>query len=318
MLDHYPIKSSSAMSYSVKNSMETGTRFTNTGRNKRYSDMMRRSTYTIKPVKRDSLTRYRAPSATLATFSSGEYKSVTKRDYTYPSASLLRAMNPNPKWIYRSNSDLGLPRHFSGNGYQYFNSESRSSTRTGSVQDVCVSDGILDNKIDDEGGKGSFVTVDAVSGGSPDPIGVPEISNQFLNAEGDDNTYDYYKPLVGDPRERYIYNAQFKRAVEGPSLMEKGTEGSEVVKKSYILRPVRFTDTFNKAYVPRPVSNTGITMRLPVIKRYNTVLDASRVNDVNRTDRTAVYQKPPTFQSLDKDMMRTYDKQAKLKELLQK
>lgn len=321
MLEQYPTKSSSAVPFvqPPKINFAVGTRFTS--RNKRHSDLMRRSTFNIKPMRRNSLTRYRAPAATTASFSGGEYQSVTKRDFTYPNASLLRVMNPNPKWIYRSNSDLGLARHFSGNDYQYFNSErGRSSTRNTSVNDYNLSDIVLDTE-EEEDERSDLIKGSSVTAGSPDPNGVPENSREFLNDESNDNTYAFYKPLVGDSRDRYIHNAQFKRAVETTSPLEKEADGVENAKRNYIPRPVRFTDTFNKAFVPRPTSNANVRIatRLPVIKRYKTTLDPSRLNnELYKADRTAVYQKQATFQALDKDMMRTYDKQAKLKELLQK
>ncbi|CAG2188739.1 unnamed protein product [Mytilus edulis] len=268
--EQYPTKSSNHLVRSLPSSrisFAAGTRFTNRY-DRRMSDFIKKSTYNIKPVKkeRDSLLRYRAPAATIPV---GPYQSVTKLDYTYPSDDLLKAMNPQPKWIYRSKSDAGIGR-LVDTDYQYFNSR-RGSTMTG------------------------------------------EISEQRCESEAS-----------GDCRDRYIENAYIKRAVEGniiPFQIESTNINQE--KRHFVPRQIRFTDTLNKGAVARPNSIAKMPSKLPGLIKYNTsdnflVGKTNHVQQPQTTARVTLYHKPPAAITLDNDMMRTYDKQAKLREMIQK
>lgn len=320
--DQYPTKSSNYVVRplpSSRISFAAGTRFTNRF-DSRMSDFIKKSTYNIKPVKkeRDSLLRYRAPAATIPV---GPYQSVTKLDYTYPSDDLLKAMNPQPKWIYRSKSDAGIGR-LVDNDYQYFNSR-RGSTMTGQISEQrCESEAssrktASSRKEDDQSvSKDNIVLLDC--------SGVPNESKQFPNPEKDDNYYAFHKPLVGDCRDRYIENAYIKRAVEGtiiPFQIESRNIDQE--KRHFVPRQIRFTDTLNKVAVARPNSIAKMPSKLPGLIKYNTSdnLLVGKTNPVQQpqtTARVTLYHKPPAAISLDNDMMRTYDKQAKLREMLQK
>lgn len=319
--EQYPTKSSNHLVRSLPSSrisFAAGTRFTNRY-DRRMSDFIKKSTYNIKPVKkeRDSLLRYRAPAATIPV---GPYQSVTKLDYTYPSDDLLKAMNPQPKWIYRSKSDAGIGR-LVDTDYQYFNSR-RGSTMTGEISEQrCESEASGRKTASSRTEDNQSVSKDNIV--LLDYSGVSKESKQFPN-DKEDNYYAFYKPLVGDCRDRYIENAYIKRAVEGniiPFQIESTNINQE--KRHFVPRQIRFTDTLNKGAVARPNSIAKMPSKLPGLIKYNTsdnflVGKTNHVQQPQTTARVTLYHKPPVAITLDNDMMRTYDKQAKLREMIQK
>lgn len=319
--EQYPTKSSNHLVRplpSSRISFAAGTRFTNRY-DRRMSDFIKKSTYNIKPVKkeRDSLLRFRAPAATIPV---GPYQSVTKLDYTYPSDDLLKAMNPQPKWIYRSKSDAGVGR-LVDTDYQYFNSR-RGSTMTGEISEQrCESEASGRKTASSRTEDNQSVSKENIV--LFDYSGVSKESKQFPN-DKEDNYYAFYKPLVGDCRDRYIENAYIKRAVEGniiPFQIESTNINQE--KRHFVPRQIRFTDTLNKGAVARPNSIAKMPSKLPGLIKYNTsdnflVGKTNHVQQPQTTARVTLYHKPPAAITLDNDMMRTYDKQAKLREMIQK
>lgn len=305
-------------------SFATGTRFNNKFE-RRLSDMIKKSTYNIKPIRyeKDSLTRYRAPAATIPV---GPYQSVTKRDYSYPSEDLLRSMNPQPKWIYRSKSDLGSGRILDQD-YQFFNSD-QASTASGNENSEKRNESQMSKSNRD-----IDTAKESESRASPlkdiEESGVPVASKEFSHTENEDTYYAFFKPLVGDSRDRYIENACMKRAVEGVIIpLKSESKYMDHDKKPFVPRQIRFTDSFNKVFEPRKEAFTKLPTKLPALYRNNTTIETSggrtdplKGSELSQgvpTTRMALYQKAQVTQSLDRDMIRTYEKQAKLREMIQK
>lgn len=304
-------------------SFATGTRFNNKFE-RRLSDMIKKSTYNIKPIRyeKDSLTRYRAPAATIPV---GPYQSVTKRDYSYPSEDLLRSMNPQPKWIYRSKSDLGSCRILD-HDYQFFNNDQTTAvsgsknSEKGNESQTSKSNRDIDTASERESRASPLKDIEE--------SGVSGESKEFSHTENEDTYYAFFKPLVGDSRDRYIANAYMKRAVEGVIIpLKSESKYMDHDKKPFVPRQTRFTDTFNKVFEPRQETFPKMPTKLPALYRNNTTIETSggRADPQKNPElsqgvptRMALYQKSQTTQSLDRDMIRTYEKQAKLREMIQK
>lgn len=304
-------------------SFATGTRFNNKFE-RRLSDMIKKSTYNIKPIRyeKDSLTRYRAPAATIPV---GPYQSVTKRDYSYPSEDLLRSMNPQPKWIYRSKSDLGSCRILD-HDYQFFNNDQTTAvsgsknSEKGNESQTSKSNRDIDTANERESRASPLKDIEE--------SGVSGENKEFSHTENEDTYYAFFKPLVGDSRDRYIENAYMKRAVEGVIIpLKSESKYMDHDKKPFVPRQIRFTDTFNKVFEPRQETFPKMPTKLPALYRNKTTIETSggRADPQKNPElsqgvptRMALYQKSQTTQSLDRDMIRTYEKQAKLREMIQK